>query len=425
MYNDDLSGVVVGVNVIRALLKRTDLRYTYRFLIVPETIGSLAFLSHHEQLIPNMRGGMFLEMLGLPHPHALQRSFAADTEMDRCCSLALRDLDADAWVGEFRKVIGNDERQFNAPGVRVPMVSLSRCLPRDSPDWPYRTYHCDQDRPDDTLAGQLDQSVDVVLGIIDALEHSREPARGGAVPRRGREPVPVPRYKGELFCSRYGLRFDDLGRYLAFGDILCRIDGTRTAVEIAEECGAERTDVQSILDELVRRDLVHYVDPLLSIRPVTDDDCRLIWEWSNDAEVRRWSFDSESIEWETHVAWFKSRRGDPTYLMYVLTKPDGEPVGLARFELSGGSGVVGISIAAEHRGHGYATAALRLACATFFATSDAADVIAEIKPGNEASVRAFERAGLSHRGRVQVKGQDAIRMTISRAESGRQVTGDS
>ena len=164
---------------------------------------------------------------------------------------------------------------------------------------------------------------------------------------------------------------------------------------------------------------------MLSIRPATDDDCRLIWQWANDTEVRRWSFDSEPIEWETHVAWFKFRRGDPTYLMYVLVKPDGEPVGLARFELSESSGVVGISIAAEHRGHGYATEALRLACATFFAATDAAEVVAEIKPGNDASIRAFERAGFSRRGRAQVKGQDAVCMTVSRADSGRQVTDDS
>lgn len=164
---------------------------------------------------------------------------------------------------------------------------------------------------------------------------------------------------------------------------------------------------------------------MLSIRSVIDDDCRLIWEWSNDAEVRRWSFESDSIEWDTHVAWFKSRRGDPSYLMYVLADADGEPVGLVRFEVSGGGGVVGISIAADHRGRGYAAEALRLACATFFAATDAAEVVAEIKPGNDASVRAFERAGFMHRGSAQVKGQDAIRMTILRAESEAQVTADS
>ena len=63
MANDDLSGVAVGIDVMRELLKRNDLRYTYRFIVLPETIGSAAYLSNNEDLIPKMKGGLFLEML--------------------------------------------------------------------------------------------------------------------------------------------------------------------------------------------------------------------------------------------------------------------------------------------------------------------------------------------------------------------------
>ena len=93
MVNDDLSGVVVGLKVMQELLKRRNLRYTYRFLILPETIGSVAYLSHQQELIPKMIGGLFLEMLGLENPHALQLSFAGDTEVDRCLSQALKESD--------------------------------------------------------------------------------------------------------------------------------------------------------------------------------------------------------------------------------------------------------------------------------------------------------------------------------------------
>ncbi|HET7565283.1 MAG TPA: DUF4910 domain-containing protein, partial [Gemmatimonadaceae bacterium] len=99
MVNDDLSGVVVGVDVMRALLsERRDLRYTYRFLIVPETIGSVTWLSHHEELIPRMKGGLFLEMLGAEQPHSLQRSIMGDTELDECFTLALEAHDPYGWA---------------------------------------------------------------------------------------------------------------------------------------------------------------------------------------------------------------------------------------------------------------------------------------------------------------------------------------
>jgi aminopeptidase-like protein len=61
MVNDDLSGVVVGVDVMRKLAEQNEpLYYTYRLLILPETIGSVAYLSHNESLIPSMVGGLFL-----------------------------------------------------------------------------------------------------------------------------------------------------------------------------------------------------------------------------------------------------------------------------------------------------------------------------------------------------------------------------
>ena len=53
------------LKVMQELLRRPNLRYTYRFLILPETIGSVAYLSHQRELIPKVIGGLFLEMLGI------------------------------------------------------------------------------------------------------------------------------------------------------------------------------------------------------------------------------------------------------------------------------------------------------------------------------------------------------------------------
>ena len=184
MVNDDLSGVVVGIKVMQDLLSRRDLHYTYRFLIVPETIGSVAYLSQNEHLIPKMKGGLFLEMLGLNAPHALQFSFLGNSEVDLCFSLALKDHDPFGWTGAYRTIIGNDERQFNAPGVRIPMLSLSRVLPPTAADWPYREYHSSHDTPDVNSVRNLEASCDLVLDMIETIENNR---------------VPANRFKGEVF----------------------------------------------------------------------------------------------------------------------------------------------------------------------------------------------------------------------------------
>lgn len=247
MVNDDLAGVVVGLKVMQELRKRQDLHYTYRFLILPETIGSAAYLSHQEKLIPKMIGGLFLEMLGLKYPHALQLSFAGNTELDRCLSQVLKESEPNGWVGPFRKVVGNDERQFNAPGVRVPMLSLSRVVQANKGCWRFfPEYHSSQDTPELASCTRLAESQDLVLKMIDAIEGNQ---------------VPVNRYQGEIFCSRYGLNIDayadpEGNRILL--DIIFLIDGTRSVAEIARACGVSVESAHRVVEELRQLGLVEY-----------------------------------------------------------------------------------------------------------------------------------------------------------------------
>jgi aminopeptidase-like protein/aminoglycoside N3'-acetyltransferase len=246
MVNDDLSGVVVGMDVMRALLQRSDLRYSYRFLIVPETIGSVAYLSQNEALIPNFKGGLFLEMLGKTHPHALQQSFTGTAEVDRCFAMALKQHDPAGWIGAFRTIIGNDERQYNAPGVRVPMLSLSRVLQPSDPEYPYREYHSSHDTPEIISNDALAESRDLILRMIDTVEQNV---------------IPVNRFKGEVFCARYGVHIDwytNPEGHGALFNVMYLIDGTRSVAEIADTCGISFEAARLTIDELRRHGLVEY-----------------------------------------------------------------------------------------------------------------------------------------------------------------------
>jgi aminopeptidase-like protein len=256
MANDDLTGVAVGMGVMRELLREArearargtppPRRYTYRLLIVPETIGSLAYLSDHQELIPRMKGGLFLEMLGLDNPPALQRSFAGDTDVDACFVSALRQYAPTGWTAPYRALLGNDERQFNAPGVRVPMLSLMRVLPTDAPDYPYREYHSSDDTPAIVSPARLAESRDLVLRMIDAVENSR---------------VPINRFAGEICCSRHGLHIDwysDPNGHRAMFAILDLLDGTRSIAQIAHATGQSVDVVARVLDRLEVRGLIRY-----------------------------------------------------------------------------------------------------------------------------------------------------------------------
>ena len=260
MVNDDLSGVVVGLDVAQALLAAQALPggpkpyYTVRILIVPETIGSVAYLSHNEDLIPHMVAGLFLEMLGNDSPHALQGSMQPDSQADRCFRTALPGLDPGGYHAPYRTVINNDERQFNAPGVRVPMSSISRVEPEDSPTRPYREYHSSLDNPEIITQERLEASSQLIQGMIQCWEQNQ---------------YVVNLYKGEIFCSGQGIwidyRTNPEGHRRLF-EIMERCDGTRTVADIAVELGTSFQAVQEVVALLHSKNLVSY-----SRRPTPTD----------------------------------------------------------------------------------------------------------------------------------------------------------
>ncbi len=244
MANDDLTGVVIGLDVARTLLAGPRPYYTYRLLILPETIGSVAYLSHNEDLIPNMVAGLFLEMLGNDSPHALQGSYQPDSQADRCLVTALRDLDPKGYTAPYRTIIPNDERQFNAPGVRVPMLSISRVEQPAFPPRPYKEYHSSLDTPAIISQERLQGSRQVVLSLIEAWERNQ---------------YAVNRFKGEVFLSGYGIWIDyrvNPEGSLRLVEIIERCDGEHTIADIAAELDISFQAVWEVVARLQDNQLV-------------------------------------------------------------------------------------------------------------------------------------------------------------------------
>lgn len=251
MVNDDLAGVVVGLETAKRLLAGPKPHFTYRFLFFPETLGSIAYLSQHEGLIPKMQGGLFLEMLGNDAPHALQLSFAAQSPADLAFTSALYGAEPGAYIGGFRTVIDNDERQFNAPGVRVPMLSLSRVVNPHLPEsrfYPYREYHSNLDTPAIVSEERLENSAGLVQELLAAFDRNR---------------FVVNHFKGEVFASGYGLWVDyksDAAGHKRRFEIMDRCDGSRRAADIAIELGVSFQDVWDVVERLLAKGLVSLSD---------------------------------------------------------------------------------------------------------------------------------------------------------------------
>jgi aminopeptidase-like protein len=225
MVNDDLAGVAVSADVAQRI---KDPYYSYRFLYLPETVGSVAYLSQHEDLIPDTAAGIFLEMLASAGPLVLQHSYEHEARIDHMASYVLPRHQPGLQEGKFRKIIGNDEMVFDGPGVRIPMISLSR--------WPYPEYHTSDDNPDLVVPGNLVHAREAVLDLIRHLEADY---------------VPVRNFRGPLFLSGYGLWVDwrvnlKLNRALEW--VINNLEGDYSVSELAAQAGVDFWELKEWLD---------------------------------------------------------------------------------------------------------------------------------------------------------------------------------
>jgi aminopeptidase-like protein len=160
--NDDIAGVVVAVEAMKRLAER-DNRLTYRFILAPEHLGTVFYVAGlPAKELKNLKWGMFLEMLGNDNRIGLQRTFPGSTELDRAALQVLRHASPGFEDFPFRRLVGNDETVWEAPGVEVPTISLSR--------FPYEEYHSDRDTDAIIDEARLDEALEVVMGIVEVLE---------------------------------------------------------------------------------------------------------------------------------------------------------------------------------------------------------------------------------------------------------------
>ncbi len=172
--NDDLVGVVAGMEIMRHLAELPKRRYTYRLIIGAEHFGPVFYLANRDRnVLDTFRGNIFLEVLGHQNRLALQRSFNGDTILDRAAEHVLKHRDPRAYVGDFRKVIGNDEVAWEAPGYEIPTILLTRAEPMPLTSegvLHFPEYHTSMDNPDIIQPEMLEDAVEATLAILDVLE---------------------------------------------------------------------------------------------------------------------------------------------------------------------------------------------------------------------------------------------------------------
>lgn len=240
LANDNLSGAVVSAFLARQLagVRR---RLSLRFLFAPGTIGAIAWLARNREGLWRIRHGLTLNCLGDSSPFTYKRTVSGAAEIDRATAHVL------AQSGYAHQLIdffpyGYDERQYNAPGFRLPVGSLMRGRHGQFPE-----YHTSGDDLSFVSADRLAESFRVLASVLELLD--------GNLRYRNLAPYGEPQLgRRGLYRALGGSAIPDLQMAMLW--VLNLSDGTQSLLDIAQRSRLDFAVVRAAAELLARHGLL-------------------------------------------------------------------------------------------------------------------------------------------------------------------------
>lgn len=163
LCNDNLSGIALCTFLAKHLLRRS-LRYSYRFLFIPGTIGAITWLALNEHKVERIKHGLVVAGGGDPGKLTYKKSRQGNAEIDRVVMHALKHSGDPYEILDFSPY-GYDERQFCSPGFNLAVGSLTR-----TPHACYPEYHSSADDLEFVRPSYLADSFMKYLSVLCVLE---------------------------------------------------------------------------------------------------------------------------------------------------------------------------------------------------------------------------------------------------------------
>ena len=242
MANNELSGPAVVAFLAKKILAMTDRYYSYRIVFIPETIGSITYISRNlSAMKENIVAGFNVSCVGDNRAYSYLPSRNGNTISDRVAQHVLSHVDRDyvtyTWTDR-----GSDERQYCAPGVDLPIASIMRTKFGKYPE-----YHTSLDNLENVVTPEgLTGGYTALAKAIDVLEQNTKPnSVHFCEPQLG---------KRGLYPT---LSTKDTRQQVALMmDIISWSDGSNSVLEIANKCGVAFDEVASLVNKLVAADVL-------------------------------------------------------------------------------------------------------------------------------------------------------------------------
>jgi aminopeptidase-like protein len=166
LANDNCSGLAL-LTLFARELRRRKTRYTYRFLVIPGTIGSLTWLALNEERLGRIKAGLVLSGVGDASNPTYKKSRRGNATIDRAFEHVLRHSNDAHKIIDFFPY-GYDERQFCSPGFNLPVGLFQR-----GQFGTYPEYHTSADNLSFISGDRLADSYATILNAINVIDRDR------------------------------------------------------------------------------------------------------------------------------------------------------------------------------------------------------------------------------------------------------------
>ena len=241
MANNELSGPAVTIYLAKWLWEKKHRRYSYRIIFIPETIGAITYLSQHlPEMKKNIRAGFNISCVGDDRTYSYVASRYGNTLADKVAKNVLS-----FHYPEYKRYSflqrGSDERQYNAPGVDLPVCAVCRSKYAEYPE-----YHTSKDNMGMISPTGLQGAYEVYRDMIEALEYNHkykiqclgEPQLG----KRGLYPTISQKGQHDLVA--------------ALTDFIAYADGTNDIIDISNKIQIPVRNLIPIVKILLKNKLI-------------------------------------------------------------------------------------------------------------------------------------------------------------------------
>jgi aminopeptidase-like protein len=243
MASDNVSGMYLLLKLYE-ILKDKDLKYNYRFLFFPETIGSLTSLSQELVIPDKVEYSLIATCVGFGDTINYKKTFKGNHSVDNIIESILSEFD-DVDVRDYWPE-GSDERQFSSPKIRIPTGTIMR-----SPYSEYPEYHTSADNLDLISLTQIKEMINIHKDVILTYENypKYEVCHGG----------------GEPFLSKYDLYRSLGGTHKKYDTesirnwILFLSDGKNNIKDISKKSGFSESEIKNMVDILLSKNIIREV----------------------------------------------------------------------------------------------------------------------------------------------------------------------